>query len=197
MHLCWGNYEGPHHHDVALRDIIDIVFEARPAAISFEGANPRHEHEWKVFEDVKLPDGKVLIPGVLDSTTNYIEHPELVAAAHRPLRAGSSAARTSSPARDCGFATFASSRRSTPDHLGQARARWPRAPSWPRRSSTDGALHFLKRCSASPTRSTRRPRASSRASWRSRASRSCSRAPTGCSCRSPTASGRASSQGRG
>jgi len=79
LHLCWGNYEGPHHHDVALRDIIDIVFEARPAAISFEAANPRHEHEWNVFEDVKLPDGKVLIPGVLDSTTNYIEHPELIA----------------------------------------------------------------------------------------------------------------------
>ena len=79
LHLCWGNYEGPHHHDVALRDIIDIVFEARPAAISFEAANPRHEHEWNVFEDVKLPEGKVLIPGVLDSTTNYIEHPELIA----------------------------------------------------------------------------------------------------------------------
>ena len=76
MHLCWGNYEGPHHHDVPLRDIIDIVFEARPAAISFEAANPRHEHEWTVFEDVELPEGKVMIPGVLDSTTNYIEHPD-------------------------------------------------------------------------------------------------------------------------
>jgi 5-methyltetrahydropteroyltriglutamate--homocysteine methyltransferase len=79
MHVCWGNYEGPHHHDVALRDIIDVVFEARPAAIMYEAANPRHEHEWTVFEDVKLPEGKVLIPGVLDSTTNFIEHPELVA----------------------------------------------------------------------------------------------------------------------
>ncbi len=79
MHLCWGNYEGPHHHDVALADILDIVFEARPAAVSFEAANPRHEHEWQLFETSKLPDGKVLIPGVLDSTTNYIEHPELVA----------------------------------------------------------------------------------------------------------------------
>src|SRR5204863_2441550 len=79
LHLCWGNYEGPHHRDVPLADIIDIVLEARPAAISFEAANPRHEHEWAVFRDVALPGGKVLIPGVLDSTTNFIEHPELVA----------------------------------------------------------------------------------------------------------------------
>jgi 5-methyltetrahydropteroyltriglutamate--homocysteine methyltransferase len=107
LHLCWGNYEGPHHRDVALRDIIDLVFEARPAAVLFEAANPRHEHEWTVFEDVKPPEGKVLIPGVLDSTTNFIEHPELVAqrlvryaklVGPENLMAGS----------DCGFATFAS-----------------------------------------------------------------------------------------
>ena len=79
MHLCWGNYEGPHHCDVPLADIIDIVFLARPGAISFEAANPRHAHEWKVFEKVKLPEGKVLIPGVLESKTNFIEHPELIA----------------------------------------------------------------------------------------------------------------------
>jgi 5-methyltetrahydropteroyltriglutamate--homocysteine methyltransferase len=79
LHLCWGNYEGPHHHDVPLASIIDLVFTARPAAISFEAANPRHAHEWKVFESVHLPDGKVLIPGVIDSTTNFIEHPKLVA----------------------------------------------------------------------------------------------------------------------
>lgn len=79
LHLCWGNYEGPHHYDVPLRDIIGIVLKARPAGISFEAANPRHEHEWKVFKEVTLPAGKVLIPGVLDSCTNYIEHPELVA----------------------------------------------------------------------------------------------------------------------
>ena len=107
MHLCWGNYEGPHHHDVALRDIIDIVFEARPAAISFEAANPRHEHEWTVFEDVKLPEGKVLIPGVLDSTTNYIEHPDLVA--QRLVRYGRLVGPENVMAgSDCGFATFAS-----------------------------------------------------------------------------------------
>ena len=79
VHLCWGNYEGPHHYDVPLADIIDLVFAARANGISFEAANPRHAHEWRVFEHVKLPEGKVLIPGVLDSTTNFIEHPELVA----------------------------------------------------------------------------------------------------------------------
>jgi 5-methyltetrahydropteroyltriglutamate--homocysteine methyltransferase len=79
MHVCWGNYEGPHHYDVALADIIDIVFAARPAGISFEAANPRHGHEWTLFERVKVPEGKVLIPGVIESKTNYIEHPELVA----------------------------------------------------------------------------------------------------------------------
>jgi 5-methyltetrahydropteroyltriglutamate--homocysteine methyltransferase len=79
MHLCWGNYEGPHHCDVPLADVIDIVFRARPSAIAFEAANPRHAHEWKVFETVKLPDGKVLIPGVIESKSNFVEHPELVA----------------------------------------------------------------------------------------------------------------------
>jgi 5-methyltetrahydropteroyltriglutamate--homocysteine methyltransferase len=79
MHLCWGNYEGPHNHDIALRDIIEIVLEARPNAILLEAANPRHAHEWQVFEEVKLPDEKVLIPGVIDSTSNFIEHPEVVA----------------------------------------------------------------------------------------------------------------------
>jgi len=79
MHLCWGNYEGPHHRDVPLADIIDIVFMAKPQAISLEGANPRHAHEYEVFDTVKLPDGKVLIPGVLESKSNFIEHPELIA----------------------------------------------------------------------------------------------------------------------
>ena len=79
MHLCWGNYEAPHQMDVPLADIIDVAFRARPSAISFEAANPRHAHEWRVFETVKLPDGKILIPGVLESKSNFIEHPELVA----------------------------------------------------------------------------------------------------------------------
>jgi 5-methyltetrahydropteroyltriglutamate--homocysteine methyltransferase len=79
MHLCWGNYEGPHHCDVPLADVIDIVFHARPTAIAFEAANPRHAHEWKLFETVKLPPGKILIPGVIESKSNFVEHPELVA----------------------------------------------------------------------------------------------------------------------
>ena len=79
MHLCWGNYEGPHHYDVPLADILDIVFSAKPTAISLEAANPRHAHEWTVFERVKLPAGKVLIPGVIESKSNFIEHPELIA----------------------------------------------------------------------------------------------------------------------
>jgi 5-methyltetrahydropteroyltriglutamate--homocysteine methyltransferase len=79
LHLCWGNYEGPHHRDVPLADIIDVVFTARPSAISLEAANPRHAHEYVVFETVKLPPGKVLIPGVIESKSNFIEHPELVA----------------------------------------------------------------------------------------------------------------------
>ena len=79
LHLCWGNYDGPHHHDVPLGDVIDLVFKARPQAVLFEGANPRHEHEWKVWRDAAIPEDKVLVPGVLNSTSNYIEHPELVA----------------------------------------------------------------------------------------------------------------------
>jgi 5-methyltetrahydropteroyltriglutamate--homocysteine methyltransferase len=79
LHLCWGNYEGPHHCDVPLRDIIQTVFLAKPNGLSLEAANPRHSHEWTVFEDVKLPDGKMLIPGVIESKTNFVEHPELVA----------------------------------------------------------------------------------------------------------------------
>ena len=79
LHLCWGNYDGPHHHDVPLIEVINFVFKARPQAIVFEGANPRHEHEWKVWRDAGVPDDKVLVPGVINSTSNYIEHPELVA----------------------------------------------------------------------------------------------------------------------
>jgi 5-methyltetrahydropteroyltriglutamate--homocysteine methyltransferase len=106
LHLCWGNYEGPHNHDIPLREIIEPVLRSRPAAVSFEGANPRHEHEWKVFEEVKLPDGKLIIPGVIDSTTNFIEHPEVVA--QRIERYAGVVGRENVIAgADCGFATFA------------------------------------------------------------------------------------------
>ena len=79
MHLCWGNYEGPHHCDVEFKDIVDLVFGANPSQIAMEAANPRHNHEWKIFEDTRLPDGKMLIPGVIESKSNFIEHPELIA----------------------------------------------------------------------------------------------------------------------
>jgi 5-methyltetrahydropteroyltriglutamate--homocysteine methyltransferase len=108
LHLCWGNYEGPHHLDVPLKDIIDIVLTARPAGISFEGANPRHEHEWAIWSEVKLPPEKVIIPGVIDSTTNFIEHPEVVA--ERIARYAGVVGRESVIAgTDCGFGTFATS----------------------------------------------------------------------------------------
>jgi 5-methyltetrahydropteroyltriglutamate--homocysteine methyltransferase len=79
VHVCWGNYEGPHHCDVPLADIVDIIFRARPAFISLEAANPRHAHEWALFETIKLPEGKILIPGMIESKSNFIEHPELIA----------------------------------------------------------------------------------------------------------------------
>jgi 5-methyltetrahydropteroyltriglutamate--homocysteine methyltransferase len=105
LHLCWGNYEGPHDRDIPLRDILDVALRARPSALSFEAANPRHGHEWTVFRDVRLPEGKVLIPGVLDSTTNFIEHPELVA--QRIVRYAELVGRENVLAgTDCGFGTF-------------------------------------------------------------------------------------------
>jgi len=114
LHLCWGNYEGPHNHDIALADIIDIVLKARPMAISYEASNPRHEHEFQVFRDVvKLPAGKILIPGVIDSTTNFIEHPEVVAMRLRNL-AGVVGRENVIAGTDCGFATFAGFSRVVP-----------------------------------------------------------------------------------
>src|SRR5262245_58238563 len=79
LHLCWGNYEGPHNFDLPLAKIIDIAFRARPQAISIEAANPRHDHEWEELREIDIPDDKILIPGVIDSTTNFVEHPRLVA----------------------------------------------------------------------------------------------------------------------
>jgi 5-methyltetrahydropteroyltriglutamate--homocysteine methyltransferase len=106
LHVCWGNYEGPHNHDIPLVEILDRVLAARPSALLFEAANPRHEHEWALFKDVKLPDGKILVPGVLDSTTNYIEHPELVAERLERLARIVGQQRVLAGT-DCGFATFA------------------------------------------------------------------------------------------
>jgi 5-methyltetrahydropteroyltriglutamate--homocysteine methyltransferase len=107
MHLCWGNYEGPHHHDIELKEIVNIVLRARPAGIVLEACNPRHEHEWQLFETIKLPPGKVMIPGVIDTVTNFVEHPELVA--QRIERWAKVVGRENVIAgTDCGFASGAS-----------------------------------------------------------------------------------------
>jgi 5-methyltetrahydropteroyltriglutamate--homocysteine methyltransferase len=107
LHVCWGNYPGPHDFDIPLRSIVDVLLQAQVGALSIEASNPRHEHEWRVFEKVKLPQGMMLIPGVIDSCTNYVDHPELVA--ERIVRL----ARLVGPENviagsDCGFGTFAS-----------------------------------------------------------------------------------------
>jgi 5-methyltetrahydropteroyltriglutamate--homocysteine methyltransferase len=106
IHICWGNYEGPHNHDVELKDIIDIVLQANAAGLSLEACNPRHAHEWQVFETTRLPEGRYVIPGVIDSTNNFVEHPDLIA--ERLLKYAS----VVGPERvmagsDCGFGTFA------------------------------------------------------------------------------------------
>src|SRR6185312_16150294 len=79
MHVCWGNYEGPHNHDIDFAKIVHIILGAKPMGISLEAANPRHEHEWTIWSEITLPDNKVLIPGLIDTSTNYVEHPELIA----------------------------------------------------------------------------------------------------------------------
>jgi len=106
MHVCWGSTMAPHHTDVELKEIIDIVLSGRPHAVSFPAANARHEHEWKIWRDVKLPVGKKIIPGVIDSTSNIVEHPEVVA--DRILNIASVVGRENVIAGvDCGFGTFA------------------------------------------------------------------------------------------
>lgn len=109
MHLCWGNYGGPHHHDMNFSDIIDIVMQAKPCTLLFEAANPRHAHEWALFESYKLPEGKILCPGVVECQSNYVEHPQLIA--QRIKRYADLVGRENvMAATDCGFSI----------HVGQA-----------------------------------------------------------------------------
>ena len=106
MHVCWGNYEGPHHCDVPMEIVLPIALKAKPQGLLFESSNPRHAHEWTVFRDTKIPEEKVLIPGVLDSVTNFVEHPELIA--QRIERFADIVGRERVIAgTDCGFSTFA------------------------------------------------------------------------------------------
>jgi 5-methyltetrahydropteroyltriglutamate--homocysteine methyltransferase len=105
FHVCWGNYEGPHDTDVPLKDVIDLLLKIKAQAYSIEAANPRHAHEWRIWEEVKLPEGKILIPGVIDTVTSFIEHPELVA--ERIVRYAKLVGRENViAAPDCGFGTF-------------------------------------------------------------------------------------------
>ena len=106
IHICWGNYEGPHTFDIGLEKILPIILKAKVKYLLIESSNPRHAHEWKVFKDVKVPQDKVIVPGVIDSTSNFVEHPEVVAdrlvqfsqvIPKEQLMAGT----------DCGFSTFA------------------------------------------------------------------------------------------
>ncbi len=106
MHVCWGNYEGPHDHDIDVAKVLPIILKAKPSAILFEAANPRHAHEWLAWREARIPDDKVLVPGLLTSTSNYVEHPELIAqrigvfadiVGRERVLAGT----------DCGFGTFA------------------------------------------------------------------------------------------
>jgi 5-methyltetrahydropteroyltriglutamate--homocysteine methyltransferase len=106
LHICWGNYEGPHTHDIPLTDVLPLLFKAKPKALLIEGANPRHDHEWVTWKQVKLPDEKILIPGVIDTSTNFVEHPELVA--QRIVRYANVIGRERIIAgTDCGLGTFA------------------------------------------------------------------------------------------
>ena len=114
MHICWGNYEGPHDFDIDLDKILPIVLRAKPSAILFEAANPRHEHEWTTWRDAKLPDDKVLIPGMLDSCTNIVEHPELIAQRIERFAAIVGKERVIAGT-DCGFGTFAGTGKMDPE----------------------------------------------------------------------------------
>ena len=106
MHVCWGNYEGPHDHDIPLERVIGIVLKARPSTILFEAANPRHEHEWKVWAGTKIPGDKILAPGLIDTCSNYVEHPELIAQRIERFAAIVGKERVVAST-DCGFGTFA------------------------------------------------------------------------------------------
>jgi 5-methyltetrahydropteroyltriglutamate--homocysteine methyltransferase len=106
LHVCWGNYEGPHHHDAPMSTVLPIALRAKPQALLFESSNPRHAHEWEVFAEADIPEDKILVPGVIDSTTNFVEHPRLVA--QRIMRFADIVGRERVMAgSDCGFSTFA------------------------------------------------------------------------------------------
>ena len=157
LHICWGNYEGPHHLDIDLPKIVDVILRSKPATLLFEAANPRHAHDWATWRDAKIPDDKVLAPGVLDSTTNYIEHPELVA--QRLLTyAEIVGPERSSPAPTAGLAPGPVSGRSILTSAGPRCARCRRERSWPAGGPSVSARAPRRRRRPAP-RFRRRPRA--------------------------------------
>jgi 5-methyltetrahydropteroyltriglutamate--homocysteine methyltransferase len=106
MHVCWGNYEGPHTHDAPLATVMPVALRAKPQSLLFESSNPRHAHEWEDLSSIEIPDDKILIPGVVDTTTNFVEHPRLIA--QRILNVARVVGRERVIAgTDCGFSTFA------------------------------------------------------------------------------------------
>jgi 5-methyltetrahydropteroyltriglutamate--homocysteine methyltransferase len=114
IHVCWGNYEGPHTHDVDLAKVLEIILGVKAQAVSIEAANPRHEHEWAIWKESKLPPDKILLPGVVDTCSNYVEHPDLVA--QRLIRFAEVVGRERIIAStDCGFGTFAGYGKIDPD----------------------------------------------------------------------------------
>jgi 5-methyltetrahydropteroyltriglutamate--homocysteine methyltransferase len=139
VHICWGNYEGPHTRDVELKDIVDIVLGAHALGLSVEGCNPRHAHEWRVFEDVKLPDGGYVVPGVIDSTNNFVEHPDLVAQRLLNYASVVGADRVMAGS-DCGFGTFAGVSNVAPSVV------WAKF-----RSMAEGARRAAERVASSPS----------------------------------------------
>jgi len=114
MHICWGNYEGPHDHDIPLEKVIDTLLSARPATVLFESANPCHEHEWVVWRDASIPDHKILAPGLIDTCSNYVEHPELIAQRLERFIGIVGKDRVIAST-DCGFGTFAGYGKIDPD----------------------------------------------------------------------------------
>ena len=106
LHICWGNYEGPHTHDAPMAQVLPIALAAKPQALLFEASNPRHAHEWTTFADVEIPDDKILVPGVIDTTTHFVEHPELIAQRIERF-AGIVGRERVMAGTDCGFSTFA------------------------------------------------------------------------------------------
>ena len=122
-HVCWGSWPGPHTTDVPLKDIVDLILKVNVGAYVVEGANPRHEHEWRVWKDVKLPPGKVLIPGVISHATNVVEHPELVGAYRAPREAHRARHHCRDRLRLCARAVPPAS--ASVDHVGQARGARP------------------------------------------------------------------------